>query len=858
MTPKNITPRKRSSMSPTPNATPRTRSRTQSDLDVGGGPQLIKAATPRKGRTSAERNSKNKMDTNNKNPFLKHPESVNSRAAQDRICKNTETLLASDQKKGLEKGPTSSAPAPLRNANSEIQNEATESSGTNKSGKPLLYDNKTIQRSKRKEKRKKRKLAKERKKESLLECKATAPNTAIKSSIDVTVHRIRHIEYHPKPILCIKASPPCGTEDFVAVSRENGYVEIRSANEKLRVVTTIAGTKVKPVNVMTWTCSQTKRGTTEQRPLLIGGCRDGSLFLLDYRSGTIKGDIQSGGGGVFSLVSLCHKHCCRDACSQLVAAGCEDGSVRIFQVQPLDSTLTLVSTVPSAGSAVLSITWSRKNLTGHQESSIFAGIADGTIRRYDFHGQSDGSSMLSGTWKSSVRMTVESLGRSTPTRVWALETLSDGTLISADSLGHVQFWDGVNGTLEQSFDQNENKADVLALAVTADETVVYATGVDSRVVCVERPPLCDRQQPVTSKWVVTNAQRPHTHDANALAIFRVFRGDQLLMEVLSTGGVDTKLCTYDARNFRKSRPRVLYPWPCNSISTASNARLFIVTRESSVDIYRLGDIIVKERLPVTLSESKSLVGSIKTSNAANLVCSAISTDAKHLAMADASTVYLFRVALRDGVMKPTRINVDMPVGISFQAMCFSHDGSRLLIAGSESLYCVDFSRDEGTMVLLSGKPSSVAPLRGCPASTILVSENGGFVVTLRSGVRGSFVDVFKKVSLGSVQYWWTLPLSDELPSAISFIEGDSLRLAVACAAFSLYIFDIESRQVNKWSEAAGYPVSSSLPIELRQRTDYPVRLFSAPGLSDTLIMVSHSFCRAGCCKEDSGHVELVM
>lgn len=61
-------------------------------------------------------------------------------------------------------------------------------------------------------------------------------------------------------------------------------------------------------------------------------------------------------------------------------------------------------------------------------------------------------------WKSSLRMTVESYGRTTPTRVWALGALADGTLVSGHSLVHVQFWDGNTGTLLQSFDQNDNKA----------------------------------------------------------------------------------------------------------------------------------------------------------------------------------------------------------------------------------------------------------------------------------------------------------------------------------------------------------------------------------------------------------------
>ena len=66
-------------------------------------------------------------------------------------------------------------------------------------------------------------------------------------------------------------------------------------------------------------------------------------------------------------------------------------------------------------------------------------------------------------------MTVESLNQNTPTFVWTLKALTDGTLILSNSLGHIQFWDGKMGTLLQNCEQNHNKAAVLAIAVILDE-----------------------------------------------------------------------------------------------------------------------------------------------------------------------------------------------------------------------------------------------------------------------------------------------------------------------------------------------------------------------------------------------------
>ena len=127
-------------------------------------------------------------------------------------------------------------------------------------------------------------------------------------------------------------------------------------------------------------------------------------------------------------------------------------------------------------------------------SVIFAGVADGTIRRYDCTTAIAtgpigtgrvlvplrGSGAVSHRWKFTLRMTVENRGLRAATKVWALEALSDGTVVSGDSLGHVQIWDGRSGTLTQTFDHNEDGADVFYLAASEDEDKIFASGVDAR------------------------------------------------------------------------------------------------------------------------------------------------------------------------------------------------------------------------------------------------------------------------------------------------------------------------------------------------------------------------------------------
>lgn len=63
--------------------------------------------------------------------------------------------------------------------------------------------------------------------------------------------------------------------------------------------------------------------------------------------------------------------------------------------------------------------------------------------------------------------------------MWALEVLADGTLVSGDQEGAVQFWDGRFGTLLTRHQQFA--ADVLTLAASPDGKMVWASGVDPKV-----------------------------------------------------------------------------------------------------------------------------------------------------------------------------------------------------------------------------------------------------------------------------------------------------------------------------------------------------------------------------------------
>ena len=222
------------------------------------------------------------------------------------------------------------------------------------------------------------------------------------------------------------------------------------------------------------------------------------------------------------------------------------------------------------------------------------GCDDGTIRCVD---ESTGQGIF--------RMIGDVL-RGVSTYMLSIVVLSNSTVVTGDSRGHVQLWDGETGVLMVTLHQHT--AEILALAVSPDESQIFASGVDCRVTCVRRisPQQQQQQQqqllrakygdggvdpsdeqevmmtssyamtsPSDCNWVYSTSHRPHSHDVCALAVCHCstdgFTSDSLTSSsssssspsssssssnaVLISGGMDTKLCSYSIDEFARTRPR---------------------------------------------------------------------------------------------------------------------------------------------------------------------------------------------------------------------------------------------------------------------------------------------------------------
>lgn len=70
--------------------------------------------------------------------------------------------------------------------------------------------------------------------------------------------------------------------------------------------------------------------------------------------------------------------------------------------------------------------------------------------------------------------------------MWRSLVLADGTMVTGDSGGNVQFWDAQLGTRTAAF--KVHAADVLAMAASSAGDAVFAAGVDPQLALYKRVP----------------------------------------------------------------------------------------------------------------------------------------------------------------------------------------------------------------------------------------------------------------------------------------------------------------------------------------------------------------------------------
>ena len=455
----------------------------------------------------------------------------------------------------------------------------------------------------------------------------------------------------------------------------------------------------------------------------------------------------------------------------MLAAGCEEGQVKINDkilccidyanvlrqvrlVEILSDGLCHVRGLDKQEGRILSLAW-------HPSGEfIVTGGADGTIRKYDVT-----------CGRSVLRITLERYGPQS-TLVWSVKCLSDSTIISADSCGKVNFWNGVHGTLNRSF--HSHKADTLAIAVSAHEDAIYVSGIDPKILRLQK--LKEEKS-----WVVAGDVCFHTHDVRCLAVSK--------SGVLVSGGIDTNIMMCPTASFARDS-RTEYPPFANSASRfilAPSRNLLMYQAPTEVKLWRVTSNELEsssnaDGLEMALPTS---VMEIKAKGPLHISSSAISSDASFVALCNVQEMWLYKV---DVLGRVPRAEVVWKSRIACYKMQFTPDSRELVLASI------------GTKGILVLSLIDVGP-NSEPSQLDLVQqkkEKGNAVFTdIEIGPTGEFMAATtskKRIYLYSLR-------SRCLISKVPHLDVQPVVFCFDPPGTSLFLFSGENRELFKYSFA---------------------------------------------------------
>ena len=285
---------------------------------------------------------------------------------------------------------------------------------------------------------------------------------------------------------------------------------------------------------------------------------------------------------------------------------------------------------------------------------IITGGADGTIRKYDVkHG------------RCVLRISLERY-KSQSTLVWNVKCLSDNTIISADSCGKVNLWNGVHGTLTKSF--HSHKADVLTIAVNVQEDTIYASGIDPKILKIQK--LKEERS-----WVMAGDVRFHTHDVRCLAVSK--------SGLIASGGIDTSIMMCPTASFaRDSRTEYLpFANSATRFALATNKNVLMYQAPTELKFWRLDANELGSSFNADHSEATppASLMEIKAKGPLHIFSSAISDDASFVALCNVQETWVYRVDILGDV---PRAEVVWKSHIPCYKMQFAPDCSELVLAST--------------------------------------------------------------------------------------------------------------------------------------------------------------------------------
>ncbi|EOY03190.1 hypothetical protein QUC31_017814 [Theobroma cacao] len=508
-----------------------------------------------------------------------------------------------------------------------------------------------------------------------------------------------------------------------------------------------------------------------------------------------------------------------------VAVACDDGAVRIYTISDSDQ-LIYHKSLPRVSGRVLSVAWS------HDSTRIYSGSSDGLIRCWN-------ADLGHEIFRSTVSL--GGLGSGPELCIWSLLSLRCGTVISADSTGSVQFWNGDNGTLHQA--HCNHKGDVNALAAAPSQNRVFSAGSDGQVILYKLSNETsgnDKSSSEMKTWVYVGYVRAHTHDVRALTMAVPISSEASLFEeakdvqdengkkvkrirrrekkpldfsyskwahfgvpMLVSAGDDAKLFAYSAKEFTKFSPHDVCPAPQRVpvqlvVNTSFNQTSFLLVQAS----YWLDILCV--RVPDVGSGpygglvTTNLVARVKSKACRKIICSAMSNSGDLFGYSDHIRPSLFVLSRQDGQSTWTISKRQLPQKLpSAHSMIFTSDGLRLLIAGHDRrIYVVDLESLKllHTFIPCREEHEKEGPPSEPPITKLFTSCDGQWLAAINC-----FGDIYIFNLEIQRQHWFISRLDGASVTAGGFPPQDNNVLIITTSSNQFYIFDVEARQLGEWS-----------------------------------------------------------
>ena len=548
------------------------------------------------------------------------------------------------------------------------------------------------------------------------------------------VHRVRFIDHKHKAL-----NSACfdGKSSRLAVSLEDGSIEIQDADKDFMVDFVVPGQEGRTVEHLAW----------NQGRLFSGGL-NGQIIEWDLTKLSPKYFEDSCGGPIWCL-RFNHK-------GNTLAVGCEDGTVKLFKV--MMHGLNYDKSVCKQAGRILSLAWSK------DDSKIITGGSESAIKVYSVK-----NDRITSTISVSDNETRKREDEQETTKVWAIEVVDDFTLVTGDSNGNTQFWDGHTGTLMFGFKSHE--ADILTLAVKHDE--VYASGVDSKIV---KFALTFKG---TKTWSMIKHIRPSVFDIRALAIFQSPDTEQ---SYIVAAGMYPALFVTSTDSFAgMSNPvHSYYRQPATDVcQIASDANQIMYRSNKKLNLWQL-----ETTDPVDFKNCEQIL-ELHSDSDDHIHASAISSCGSYLCYSTVQKTKFYQ--LQSSPLQPKRKYRSLP---PLSKMLFTPDSCYMVGATfSKLLYLVDLKSENGIKM-------NVAKLDiNLPFRFLHTSQNSKFICIVDAMSKIFFFEITED---GLVFHSQAPSVSNKIIS-VAFHQDNS-RLFIATSSREIFEYNVKEEKLLPWAQ----------------------------------------------------------